>query len=42
MDLTVNFYIQAVLCIITFTAIFFLMQSTQKLKKELDKKTDRD
>ncbi|MGI9533867.1 MAG: hypothetical protein ACR2NW_02855 [Thermodesulfobacteriota bacterium] len=42
MDITVNFYIQAVLCIITFVAVFFLMQSTEKLKKELDKKADRD
>ena len=42
MDITVNFYIQTALCIITFAAIFFLMQSTQKLKKELDKKAERD
>ena len=42
MDITLNFYIQAVLCIITFAAILFLMQSTQKLKNEIDIRAERD
>ena len=42
MDITTNFYIQVVLCLITFTILYFLLQSTEKLKKELEKKPDKD
>ena len=42
MDLAVNFYIQAVLCILTFVTIFLLIQSNNNLKKQIDKDTERD
>jgi len=38
MDIYTNFYIQVVLCIVTFIPIFFLMRSTDRLKNELEKK----
>jgi len=42
MDIAVVFYIQVILCIATFASIYYLMQSTHKLKKVLDKKSDKD
>jgi len=38
MDIYTNFYLQAVLCIVTFIPIFFLIRSNNKLKIELDNK----
>lgn len=39
MDINTNFYIQAVLCIVTFIPVYLLMKSTDRLKKELENKT---
>jgi len=38
MNIYTIFYIQAVLCIITFIPIYFLIKSCDKLKSELQKK----
>jgi len=38
MDIHTVFYIQAVLCIVAFVPVFFLMRSSGKLKNELEKK----
>jgi len=38
MDIYTNFYIQAVLCIVAFIPVFFLMRSSDKLKNELEDK----
>lgn len=35
MDIYTNFYIQAVICIVTFIPIYLLMRSSEKLKKQL-------
>lgn len=38
MDIYTNFYLQAVLCIVSFIPIFFLIRSLNKLNNKLEQK----
>ena len=42
MDIYTNFYVQAVLCIVSLVPVFLLMKSGDKLKNKLDGKINTD
>lgn len=42
MDIYTNFYLQVVLCIVSFLPVYLLMKSGDRLKKKLEDKVKTD